>query len=214
MLGLTIDQLLYILRGAGWTLILSLLGFVGGTIIGLPIALARSSDVRALRVASSTFVQLVQGIPLPVIMFVVYFGLSISGYELPALVAAGIAMTAYSGAYLGEIWKGCIEAVPKTQWEAAECLALSGTQRLVDVILPQAVRIAIPPTVGFLVQIVKNTSYSVVIGFFDLTYSAKVINNSTYKPFTVFTIAALLYFAICYPMSMVSRRLERKLKRI
>jgi polar amino acid transport system permease protein len=214
MLGLTIDHLLYILRGAGWTLILSLLGFVGGTIIGLPIALARSSHVWALRTASSVFVQLVQGIPLPVIMFVVYFGLSISGYELPALVAAGIAMTAYSGAYLGEIWKGCIEAVPTTQWEAAECLALTRTQRLVDVILPQAMRIAIPPTVGFLVQIVKNTSYSVVIGFFDLTYSAKVINNSTYKPFTVFTIAALLYFVICYPMSVMSRRFERKLKRV
>ena len=86
-------------------------------------------------------------------------------------------------------------------------------QRFVDVILPQAVRIAIPPTVGFLVQIVKNTSYSVVIGFFDLTYSAKVLNNSTFKPFTVFTIAALLYFVICYPLSVLSRRYERKLKR-
>jgi polar amino acid transport system permease protein len=214
MLGLTVDHLLYILRGAGWTLVLSLLGFVGGTIVGLPIALARSSHVWALRAASSAFVQLVQGVPLPVIMFVVYFGLSISGYELPALVAAAIAMTAYSSAYLGEIWKGCIEAVPKTQWEAAECLALTRTQRLVDVILPQAMRIAIPPTVGFLVQIVKNTSYSVVIGFFDLTYSAKVINNSTYKPFIVFTIAALLYFIICYPMSVVSRRFERRLKRV
>ncbi|WP_414475439.1 amino acid ABC transporter permease [Microvirga sp. M2] len=213
MLGLTVDHLLYIVRGAGWTLVLSLMGFVGGTIIGLPIALARSSRVWALRAVSSVFVQLVQGIPLPVIMFVVYFGLSISGFELPALVAAGLAMTAYSGAYLGEIWKGCIEAVPKTQWEAAECLALTPMQRLADVILPQAMRIAIPPTVGFLVQIVKNTSYSVVIGFFDLTYSAKVINNSTYKPFTVFTIAAVLYFIICYPMSVMSRRFERKLKR-
>ncbi|MEZ0167134.1 amino acid ABC transporter permease [Microvirga sp. TS319] len=213
MLGLTVDHLLYIVRGAGWTLVLSLMGFVGGTIIGLPIALARSSRVWVLRAVSSAFVQLVQGIPLPVIMFVVYFGLSISGFELPALVAAGLAMTAYSGAYLGEIWKGCIEAVPKTQWEAAECLALTPMQRLADVILPQAMRIAIPPTVGFLVQIVKNTSYSVVIGFFDLTYSAKVINNSTYKPFTVFTIAAVLYFVICYPMSVMSRRFERKLKR-
>lgn len=80
-------------------------------------------------------------------------------------------------------------------------------------ILPQALRIAVPPTVGFLVQIIKNTSYSVVIGFFDLTYSAKVINNSTFKPFTVFTIAALLYFAICFPLSLYARRLERRLRR-
>ena len=214
MLGLTIDQLLFLVRGAGWTLVLSLLGFVGGTIIGLPVALARSSKLKALRMVSSAYVQLVQGIPLPVIMFVVYFGLSIGGFEVPALVAAGLAMTAYSSAYLGEIWKGCIQSVPKTQWEAAECLALTGAQRFVHVILPQALKIAVPPTVGFLVQIVKNTSYSVVIGFFDLTYSAKVLNNSTYKPFLVFSIAAALYFAICYPLSLLAGRFERKLKRV
>lgn len=214
MLGLTVDQLMFLVRGAGWTVVLSLLGFVGGTILGLPVALARASTVRALRLISSAYVQLIQGIPLPVIMFVVYFGISIGGYEVSALVAAGAAMTAYSSAYLGEIWKGCIQAVPKTQWEAAECLALSGPQRFVYVILPQALKIAIPPTVGFLVQIVKNTSYSVVIGFFDLTYSAKVLNNSTYKPFLVFSIAAALYFVICYPMSLLARRFERRLKRV
>jgi len=213
MFGLTIEQIAFIFRGAGWTIVLSLLGFVGGTILGLPVALARASRRRSLRTASGLFVQLVQGIPLPVIMFVVYFGISIGGYDVPALVAAGIAMTLYSSAYLGEIWRGCIQAVPKTQWEAGECLALTNTQRFVFVILPQALRIAVPPTVGFLVQIVKNTSYAVVIGFFDLTYSAKVINNSTFMPFTVFTLAALIYFAICFPMSVLARRFERRLSR-
>ena len=213
MFGLTIEQIFFIFRGAGWTIVLSLLGFVGGTLFGLPVALARASRTRSLRVASGFFVQLVQGIPLPVIMFVVYFGISIGGYDVPALVAAGIAMTLYSSAYLGEIWRGCIQAVPKTQWEAGECLALTNTQRFVFVILPQALRMAVPPTVGFLVQIVKNTSYAVVIGFFDLTYSAKVINNSTFMPFTVFTIAALIYFAICFPMSVMARRFERRLNR-
>lgn len=213
ILGLTPDQLLYILRGAGWTLVLSTLGFAGGVAIGLPLALARTSSSRVLRMPASIWVQIVQGIPLPVLMFVSYFGMSIGGFDVPALVAAGVAMTLYASAYLGEIWRGCIEAVPRTQWEAAECLALTRTQRLVSVILPQALRIAVPPTVGFLVQIVKNTSYSVVIGFFDLTYSAKVINNSTFKPFTVFTIAALLYFAICFPLSLCARRLERRLRR-
>jgi len=213
MLGLTFQQIAYILQGAGWTIVLSLLGFVGGTILGLPLALARSSRSKGLRIASSALVQFIQGVPLPVIMFVVYFGISIGGFEVPALVAAGLAMTLYSGAYLGEIWKGCIQAVPTTQWEAAECLALTNAQRFVYVILPQALRIAIPPTVGFLVQIVKNTSYAVVINFFDLTYSAKVINNSTFKPFTVFTLAALIYFAICFPMSVLARRFERKFQR-
>ncbi|WP_336799024.1 amino acid ABC transporter permease [Kaistia sp. MMO-174] len=213
MFGLTIEQIAFLFRGAGWTIVLSLLGFFGGTIVGLPVALARASRRRGPRLASAAFVQLVQGIPLPVIMFVVYFGISIGGYDVPALIAAGAAMTLYSSAYLGEIWRGCIQAVPKTQWEAGECLALTNTQRFVYVILPQAMRIAVPPTVGFLVQIVKNTSYAVVIGFFDLTYSAKVINNSTFMPFTVFTIAALIYFAICFPMSVMARRFERRLNR-
>jgi polar amino acid transport system permease protein len=213
MFGLSIEQIGFIFRGAGWTIVLSLLGFIGGTIVGLPIALARSSNNRSLATLSGAFVQLVQGIPLPVIMFVVYFGISIGGYDVPALVAAGIAMTLYSGAYLGEIWKGSIQAVPTTQWEAGECLALTQVQRFVYIILPQAIRVAIPPTVGFLVQIVKNTSYSVVIGFFDLTYSAKVINNATFRPFLVFTIAAGIYFIICYPMSLLSRTFERSMKR-
>ncbi len=213
MFGISIAQLLFIFKGAGWTLVLSAMGFVGGAVIGLPLALARARGGAMLRGLTGAYVQLVQGVPLPVIMFVVYFGISIGGFDLPALVAAGLAMTAYSSAYLGEIWKGCIQAVPRTQWEAAECLALRPLQRVIHVILPQAVRIAIAPTVGFLVQIIKNSSYAVVIGFFDLTYSARVVNNSTFKPFVVFTIAALIYFAICYPLSSLSYRLERRLKR-
>src|SRR3954451_4725146 len=213
MLGLTLEQIGFILRGAGWTIVLSVLGFVGGTIVGLPIALARSSSSRWLSRLSGAFVQLVQGVPLPVIMFVVYFGISIGGFEVPALVAAGVAMTLYAAAYLGEIWKGSIQAIPRTQWEASECLAFTPLQGFVYIILPQAIRVAVPPTVGFLVQIVKNTSYSVVIGFFDLTYSAKVINNATFRPFLVFSIAAGIYFIICYPMSVASRRFERTLKR-
>jgi polar amino acid transport system permease protein len=214
MFGLTIDQLLYIFQGAIWTIVLSLLGFVGGTVLGLPLAMARAARKRWVSRTASLYVQLVQGIPLPVIMFVVYFGMSIYGYNVSALVAAGMAMTLYSSAFLGEIWKGCLQSVPKTQWEAGECLALTSYQRFVFVILPQALRIAVPPTVGFMVQIVKNTSYSVVIGFIDLTYSAKVINNSTFNPFVVFTLAALIYFAICFPMSVFARRFERRLHRV
>jgi polar amino acid transport system permease protein len=213
MHGITFDHLLFIFKGAGWTIVLSALGFIGGTILGVPVALARSSRNVWLSRITGFFVQVVQGVPLPVIMFVVYFGISIAGFDLPALVAAGLALTAYSGAYLGEIWKGCIQAVPRTQWEASECLAMTPAQTAAYVILPQAGRIAIPPTVGFLVQIVKNSSYAVVIGFFDLTYSSRVINNSTFEPFVVFSIAALIYFAMCYPLSRLAARLESKYKK-
>ncbi len=211
--GITYPQILFILQGAGWTLVLSLLGFVGGTLIGLPAAIARTSKNTPLRIAVAAYINVVQGIPLPIIMFLAYFGISVAGFNVPALVAAGIAMTAYSSAFLAEIWRGSIESVPRAQWEAAECLALTDMQRLTHVILPQAVRISIPPTIGFLVQIIKNTSYAVVIGFADLTYSARLINNTTFQPFTVFSIAALLYFAICFPLSRFSKTLERKLNR-
>ena len=115
-------------------------------------------------------------------------------------------MTIYVSAYLGEIWRGCVEAVPRTQWEAAECLALTRWQRLRLVILPQALRIATPPTVGFLVQIVKNTSLASVVGFVELTRAGQVINNSMFEPFLVFMLIAALYFALCYPLSRWSRR--------
>lgn len=213
MHGLTIDHLFYIFKGAGWTVILSALGFIGGAILGLPIALARSSRNKWISKSTSFFVQVVQGVPLPVTMFIVYFGISAAGFDLPALLAAALALTAFAGGYLGEIWKGCIQAVPRTQWEAAECLALTPLQTAAYVILPQAARIAIPPTVGFLVQVVKNSSYAVVIGVFDLTYSSRVVNNSTFEPFIVFTIAAMLYFAMCYPLSMLASKLEQKLQK-
>lgn len=213
MLGISFEQLRFILHGAGWTLLLSLIGFAGGALLGLPLALLRSRGARLWRATTGALIQLVQGIPLPVLMFLCYFGISIAGYDLPSLAAAGLAMTLYAAAFLAEIWKACIQAVSKTQWEAAECLALRPLQCVRHVVLPQAARIAVAPTVGFLVQIVKNSSYAVVIGFFDLTYSARVVNNSTFEPFAVFSIAAVLYFAICYPLSVLSYRLEKRLRR-
>lgn len=213
MQGISWPQVEMIFTGALWTLIISLIGFIGGALLGLPAALARSSATPWINKSMGLVVHVVQGIPLPILMFIVYFGISVGGFNLPALVAAGLALTIFTGAYLAEIWKGCILAIPRTQWEAASSLALTKGQSVTFVILPQAMRIAIPPTVGFLVQVVKNSSYAVVLGFFELTYSARVVNNSTFQPFVVFTLAAAIYFAICYPLSWTAARMERKLKK-
>jgi polar amino acid transport system permease protein len=195
-----------------WTIGLSAIAFVGGGLLGFMVALARISSVKALRVAAATYIQIVQGTPLLVLLFLIYFGIAILGFDqVPAIIAAAAGLTIYSSGFLGEIWRGCIESVPKTQWEAAECLALSPWQRIVKVILPQALRIATPPTVGFLVQIVKNTSLASVVGFVELAQAGKLINNSIFEPFTVFIVVALFYFAICFPLSVWSRNLERKL---
>jgi polar amino acid transport system permease protein len=145
-------------------------------------------------------------------MFLAFFGLSIFGFDLPAIVAAGLSMTIYVSAYLGEIWRGCIEAVPKTQWEAAECLSLTQSQMLRLVILPQALKIATPPTVGFMVQIVKNTSLASIVGFIELARAGKIVNNAVFEPFLVYSLVAALYFSLCYPLSWWSKRLEKKLQ--
>ena len=205
------NHVVFLLQGAGWTLVLSLLAFVGGGLLGFIVALCRISPLRPLRWVSTAYVQLVQGTPLLILMFLAYFGLSIVGLSLPALVAAGLSMTIYVSAYIGEIWRGCIQAVPRTQWEAAECLALSRPQRMRLVVLPQALRIATPPTVGFMVQIVKNTSLASVVGFVELARAGQVVNNSIFQPFLVYMLVAGLYFLLCFPLSWWSRQLERRL---
>lgn len=201
----------YLLQAAVWTIVLSLVAFVCGGGFGFVIALCRISRSPWLRRIASWYIQIVQGIPLLVVLFLAYFGLAIAGFKLSPLVAAGISFAIYCAAFLGEIWRGCIEAVPKTQWEASECLGFNRFEQLQKVILPQAFKIAIPPTVGFMVQIVKNTSLASVIGFVDLSRAGQIINNSTFQSFTVFGCVALIYFCICYPLSALSKHFERKL---
>ncbi|MCV3736457.1 amino acid ABC transporter permease [Rhizobium sp. TRM96647] len=203
------NHLLFLLNGVVWTLVLTAMAFVGGGIVGFLVALGRITASRAVRMITAAYVQLIQGTPLLVIMFIIYFGLPTLGFSITPLFAAGISLTIYVSAYLGEIWRGCLESVPKAQWEAAECLALSRPQRMFKVILPQAIRIATPPTVGFSVQIVKNTSLASVVGFVELTRAGQLINNSIFEPFLIYLIVAALYFCLCFPLSAFSQRLER-----
>jgi polar amino acid transport system permease protein len=131
---------------------------------------------------------------------------------LPVLpwIAAAAAFSIYGGAFLGEIWRGALQAIPKTQWEAGAALGLGFGEQLRYVIVPQAVRIAVPPTVGFLVQLIKNTSLAAIIGFVELTREGQLTTASTFQPFTVYMTVAGLYFLLCFPLSQWSRSLERK----
>jgi len=211
MTQFTSVHVFYLLQAARWTILLSLIAIAGGAVLGLALALARVSKLRVLRGLAIGYIQIVQGTPLLILLFLSYFGLSLFGLRLDPLVAAGFSLTFYVGAFLGEIWRGCIEAVPRTQWEASDCLGLNRLQQYAYVILPQAVRIATPPTVGFMVQVVKNTSLASIIGFVELTRAGQIVNNSTFQPFLVFLLVAAIYFAICYPLSVTSRALERKM---
>jgi polar amino acid transport system permease protein len=206
-----LPETFFLIQAVQWTLYLSLLTFGLGGVVGFLIALARTSRMRILRMLSGAYVQVFQNTPLLMQLFIVYFGLSLLGFRLPSLVAAGIALTFFASAFLGEIWKGSIEAVPHQQFEAAEALALTSWQRARHVILPQAIQIAVPPTVGFFVQIVKETSLTSIVGMAELMRAATMMNNATMAPMNVYSVVCLIYFVICFPLSILSRKLEARL---
>jgi polar amino acid transport system permease protein len=205
------DILRNLLLAARWTVLLSLIAFVGGGVIGLALLVARLARWPGAKPFVAGYVQVFQGTPLLMQLFLAYFGLSLVGLNLSPWVAAALALTLYSSAFLTEIWRGCVDAVPKGQWEAAQALALNLGEQLRHVIGPQALRVAIAPTVGFLVQVVKGTALASVIGFVELTKTGTMISNSSFRPFTVYACLALMYFMLCYPISAWSRTLERKM---
>ena len=207
----SVADVLSLLSGAGWTLLLAAAVFLGSALIGCLIALMRMSPVRPLRWLAVGYIQLVQGIPPLVWLFVLFYGIAMQGWTINAWFSAGIGLSVYSGAFLGEIWYGALASVPKTQWEAGASLGLSRRQQLSRIILPQSVRIAIPPTVGFLVQIVKETSLVSTIGIFELTLAGRFLSAATYRPLEAYALVAVVYFLICFPLTHWSRALERKL---
>jgi polar amino acid transport system permease protein len=206
------SELLFIIGALRWTLLLSLVAFAGGGIVGFVIAIMRTSHSRLLRWLAVGFIQLFQGTPVLLQLFLAYYGLAVLfQVQVDAWLAVTVVFTLYSGAFLGEIWRGSIQAIPRTQWEASACLSLGYLQQLRHVILPQAMRISIPPTVGFLVQLVKGTSVAAIIGFVELTRAGQLMVNVTFQPMVVYPVVAMLYFAICWPLSLLSQKLERRI---
>jgi len=207
------NELELLVFAARWTVVLALMAFVGGGIGGLVVALLRTSDSGVARTSMVVFIRIFQGTPLLMQLFLAYFGMTIFGLDVNPLIAAMIALTAHASAYLGEIWRGCIEAVPRGQTEAATALGLHYLPRMRHVVLPQAARIAIAPTVGFLVQLLKETSLASIIGFVELAREAQIINSVTFRPFLVFGLVAAIYFIMCWPLSLVAQRMERGMAR-
>jgi polar amino acid transport system permease protein len=203
-------DILYLVAAMRWTLALTAIAFAGGATVGLAVALLRVAPFAPARWLGAIYVHAVQGTPLLAWLFVFFFGLSIVGITVSPWIAASAAYSIYAGAFLGEIWRGCLQAIPRTQWEAGASLGLSFASQLRYIIVPQAVRLAIPPTVGFLVQLIKNTSLAAVIGFIELTREGQLTTATTFRPFAVYLIVAALYFALCFPLTQMARRLERR----
>lgn len=205
------DIIQNLLKGLGWSLLLSLMVFVLGGICGLLVLMLRISQDRILQKVAIVYIEFFQGTPLLIQLFMTFFGLSLVGVDVSPWTAAAFSLTAYAAAYFAEIWRGCVQAIPIHQWEAAASLAMSRLQQLRYVILPQAIRIAIAPTVGFSVQIVKATAVTSIIGFTELTKTGSVLANATFEPFLVFGLVAVGYFILCFPLSALAAYLEKKL---
>ena len=206
------QELFFLLKAIPWTLLLSLGALVGGGIVGLLVAILRTAPSRLLRWLAIGYIEIFQGTPVLMQLFVTYYGLAVLfNIRVDAWPAVLLAFTLYSGAFLGEIWRGSIQAIPRPQWEAAACLSLSFPKQLWYVILPQAARISIPPTVGFAVQLIKSTSIAAIIGFVELTRAGQLMTNTTFKPMIVYPIVAALYFILCWPLSLLAQRLERRI---
>ena len=199
-----------LLLAARWTVLLSLVSFVTGGMVGLLLLVMRVSNSRVLRALVRVYIEVFQGTPLLLQLFIVYFGLPLLGVDVSAWMAATLGLTFFTSAYLAEIWRGCVEAVPRGQWEASASLAMNYFEQLRHVILPQAARIAIGPTVGFGVQAIKDTALVSIIGFAELTKAGTQISNATFRPFLVYGLVALVYFALCYPLTRYARALQRK----
>lgn len=207
----TFQELLFLLQGAKWTFALSAIGLLLGAFAGLFIALARTSGHTLLRQSSGTYIAIFQGTPLLMQLFVTYYGLTLVGIKMDAWVAVAIGFTLHASAFLGEIWRGAMEALPKGQTEAANALGISYWVRVRTVLLPQALKISLPATIGFLVQLIKGTSLAAIVGFTELARAGSIVANQTFKPLLVYAIVGLVYFALCWPLSLYGSRLERRL---
>jgi len=184
-----------------------------GGVLGFFIGLMRASKNKLLNLLSLCYVETFRNSPLLIQLFLIYYGLPILfNTDVPPQTTATIAITLYTAGYMAEVFKSAINGIAKGQWEASYSLGLSYTQSLRRVILPQAFRIAIPPSVGVFVAVTKDSSLASIIGFMELTRMAAVVRSQTFTTFDVLGVTALLYFIMCYSFSKLGSFLEKKLE--
>jgi polar amino acid transport system permease protein len=204
-------DVMYLVSAARWTLALTATAFAGSAVLGMMFAIMRILPFAPLRFLAAAYIHIVQGTPLLVWLFLIFFGLPLIGFSVNPWLAAAVAFSIYGSAFLGEIWRGALLSIAKTQWEAGASLGLSLAEQLRHIIVPQSIRIAVAPTAGFLVQLIKNTSLAATIGLVELTREGQLTAAGTYKPFAVYITVAAIYFLMCFPLTQWSRSLERRL---
>ncbi|MFJ9902590.1 amino acid ABC transporter permease [Streptomyces sp. NPDC101152] len=193
------------------TVQLSLAAIATSTLLGLVVAAIRTSRIPVLAQLARGYLEVFRGTPLLIQMLFIYFGATyLTGFGVTIFGAALFALTLYQGAYIAEIFRAGIEAVPRGQWEAARVLGLGRGRTFVSVVLPQTRAIVLPPLVGQYLSLIKDTSIAVVIGYVELVRQGQAVIDRVGSPATSYIAVAALYFVICYPLSLLVRRMERK----
>lgn len=209
--GIIIFQMI---AAARFTIYLSLVAFIGGGLVAGLITLMNISQKRMLEVIARCYIWCFQSIPLLMLLFLSGLGVPrLFGVDVNPWTAATISLVLFTSAYLAEVWLGAIVGVAKGQWEASFVLNIGFASTMRHIILPQAVRYGLAPTVGFMVQIIKGTSLAYIIGFNDLMLTGKRWANAPVlgsEPFIIYPLMAVMYFCICYPLAVFARRLEAK----
>ena len=197
------------LRGLAITTLLTVVVIALAGVLAIPLAVARLSDKRWVRWPADLFVEVVRATPLILQLIYIYYVLPAAGIRLEPISAAIIGLTLNYSAYMSEVYRGGIQAVPKGQREAAAALGLRPFVMLRKVILPQAIRIVLPALGNYLIALFKDTALASVVTVQELMFSGQIVAARNYQYFTVYTITGILYFAVGYPSALVVRRLER-----
>ena len=201
-----------LLDGLGRTVAFTVASFTGAAVLGLALALLRVNRHRALRVPAAVYTEVFKNIPLLAIIFVTYFGLASAGLKLDVFSAGCVSLIVFYAAYLSEIFRSAIAGVHGGQQEAAEALGMSRRTTFAHVVFPQALRSALPGTNTMLVDLLKSTSLLVTISAAELMSQGQLIASETFRALEVYAVIAVIYFALCYPLSQGLLWFERKIR--
>ena len=212
-LQLVLDSAPFLLKGALYTVVLSLGGMFFGLLLGFALALARLYAIAPVRGLARVYVSFFRGTPLLVQLFIIYYGLPQLGLELSPLLAALIGFSLNMAAYTSEILRAAIASIDKGQWEAAASIGMSRSQALMRAILPQAARTALPPLGNSFISLVKDTALAATIQVPEVFRQAQLITARTLEIFTMYLAVALIYWVLATLLAHVQARLEARVNR-
>ncbi len=198
----------FVLQGLKYTLLITLITLVIGLFIGLIIALMRMSTSKLLRYPARVYISIIRGTPLLVQLFILYFGLPVIGITFSPFVAAVIGLSLNVGGYSAEIFRGALLSIPKGQWEAAYSINMTYGQTLYRIVMPQALRVALPPLANTLLSLVKDTSLLSAITVPEMLYQAKIIGGREFDYLTMYILVAIFYWLVCTVLAWIQDRLE------